>query len=90
MGPCHGSRSSLTLRKTCCAAALKSALENFRWHHRLQPSVKRRDAEKVTEHTFRTFKYRIDSIVLAEGNEKVVRPSGVLAAVPCGYPTDAG
>jgi hypothetical protein len=44
----------------------------------------------MTEHTFRTLKYRIDSIVLAEGNEKVVRPSGVLAAVPRGYPTHAG
>lgn len=90
MGPCRGSRSFLTLRKTCCAAALKTALESFRRHHRLQPSDKRRYAEKMTEHTFRTLKYRIDSIVLAEGNEKVVRPSDGLAAVPRGYPTHAG
>jgi hypothetical protein len=44
----------------------------------------------MAEHTFRTLKYRIDSIVLAEGNKKVVCPGGVLAAVPRGYPTDAG
>ena len=40
--------------------------------------------------TFRTLKYRIDSVVLAEGNEKVMRPSGLLAAVPRGDPTYAG
>ena len=44
----------------------------------------------MTEHTFRTLKYRIDSIVFAEGNEKVVRPRGVLAAVSRSYPTHAG
>jgi hypothetical protein len=44
----------------------------------------------MTERTFRALKYRIDSIVLAEGNEKVVRPGGVLAAVPRGYATHAG
>jgi hypothetical protein len=90
MGLCHGSHFFLTLRRTCCAVALKSALRNFQRHHILQPSVKPRDAEKKAEQTFRAFKYRIDSIVLAEGNEKVVRPSGFLAAVPRGNPTYAG
>jgi hypothetical protein len=86
----HGRRVGPILRKTCCAATLKIVSRNFQWHHKLQYLRQDSRYEEKMITTFRALEYRVDRVILAEGNEKVMGPSGLLTTVPCGNPTHAG
>lgn len=86
----HERRVGPILRKTCCAAALKRVSRNFQWHHKLQYLRQDLRCEEKSIPTFRALEYRVDRVILAEGNEKVMGPSGLLTTVPCGNPTHAG